>query len=422
MKILLGVCGGIAAYKSAELVRELQRGGADVQVVMTENAGRFVTALSLAALSGTQVLTSLWEPTTNETTSNGPQRFEMDHIRVAQEADAILIAPATANILAKLAHGIADDLLTTICLASRAPLLVAPAMNVNMWRHPATEANVATLRARGAVVIEPAHGELACGMVGDGRLATVEGIVESVFRLTHPRRDLVGETVLITAGGTREPIDPVRFLGNRSSGKMGIALAEAALARGAEVVVISAAEPAAELRCRQIAVTTADEMLRAVLEELPGASMVFMAAAVADYRVAEPATLKRKKSATLTLQLVENEDILMRVVRERRQRTLVVGFAAETHDLLAEARRKLRSKGADAIVANDVSRPQAGFESNENEGFLLTREREIPLPLSSKRGMADAIFNELIAAAEQLRSQSDHIASMDVSGVIYSNQ
>lgn len=422
MKILLGVCGGIAAYKSAELVRELQRGGAQVQVVMTANAERFITPLTLAGLSGSQVLTSLWAPSASETTTNEPQAFDMEHIRVAQEADAILVAPATANTLAKLAHGIADDLLTTICLASRAPLLIAPAMNVNMWQHPATKANVAALRTRGAVVIEPAHGELACGMVGEGRLASIEEIAASVFRVTRRKRDLAGETVLITAGGTREPIDPVRFLGNRSSGKMGVALADAALARGAEVILISAAGPVAELRCRQIAVTTAEEMLSAVLAELPRASMVFMAAAVADYRVAEPATHKRKKTPTLTLELVQNEDILMRVVRERRHGTLVVGFAAETHDLLEEAHRKLRSKGADAIVANDVSRADTGFESDENEGFLLTREREVPLPYSSKRVMADRLFDELIPFAERLDSESHPVVSIDAGESFYSKR
>jgi phosphopantothenoylcysteine decarboxylase/phosphopantothenate--cysteine ligase len=422
MKILLGVCGGIAAYKSAELVRELQRGGAEVQVVMTANAERFITPLTLAGLSGRQVLRSLWEPGTSETTRIEPQPFDIEHIRVAQETDAVVIAPATANILAKLAHGIADDLLTTICVASEAPLLLAPAMNVNMWQHPATKGNVATLRARGAVVIEPAHGELACGMVGEGRLASIDQIAESVFRVTRRERDLAGETVLVTAGGTREPIDPVRFIGNRSSGKMGVALAEAALARGAEVILISAAAPVAELRCRQITVTTAEQMLRAVLEELPRASMVFMAAAVADYRVAEPAIQKRKKTATLTLELVQNEDILMRVVRERRPGTLTVGFAAETNDVLEQARRKLRSKGADAIVANDVSRADAGFESDENEGFLLTREREIPLAHSSKRAMADVLFDELIPLAERLRSESDPLVWMETGRAIYSNR
>ncbi|HEX5282706.1 MAG TPA: bifunctional phosphopantothenoylcysteine decarboxylase/phosphopantothenate--cysteine ligase CoaBC [Bryocella sp.] len=422
MKILLGVCGGIAAYKSPELVRELQRGGAEVQVVMTASAERFITPLTLAGLSGKQVLTSLWEPATNEAAFSEPERFDMEHIRVAQEADAILIAPATANTLAKLALGIADDLLTTICLASQAPLLVAPAMNVNMWQHPATKDNVTALRARGALVIEPAHGKLACGMVGEGRLASIEEIAESVLGVTRRRRDLAAETVLITAGGTREPIDPVRFLGNRSSGKMGSALAEAALARGAEVILISAAKPLPELQCQQIAVTTAEEMLKAVLRELPRASMVFMAAAVADYRVAEPAVYKRKKTAALTLELVQNDDILMRVVRERRDGTLVIGFAAETHNLLEEARRKLRSKGADAIVANDVSRPDAGFESDDNEGFLLTQEREISLPLSSKRFMADALLDELIPLAERLRSASHPVVSIDVSESFSSNR
>jgi phosphopantothenoylcysteine decarboxylase/phosphopantothenate--cysteine ligase len=406
MKVLLGVCGGVAAYKAAELVRELQRRGAEVQVVMTANAERFIAPLTLAALSGRQVLGSMWEPARRESAAGEAETFDIEHIRVAQEADAVVIAPATANTLAKLAQGMADDLLTTICLASGAPLLVAPAMNVNMWQHAATQANVDMLRARGVVVIEPGEGELACRMVGAGRLAEIEEIAERVMGVGRARGELAGETVLITAGGTREAIDPVRFIGNRSSGKMGVALAAAALERGAEVILISAAGRAAELRCEQVAVTSADEMLRAVMEHLPLATMVFMAAAVADYRVAEPAILKRKKTAMLTLPLVATEDILRRVVRERRPGTLVVGFAAETHDVLGEARRKLREKGVDAMVANDVSRAETGFESEENEGVLIMRDEEIALPRSSKRAMAQRMLDGLARATERMRREA----------------
>lgn len=412
MKILLGVCGGIAAYKSAELVRDLQRAGAEVQVVMTADAARFIGPLTLASLSGKQVLTSLWAPSIPETTGIEPQSFEIEHIRLAQETDAILIAPATANTLAKLAHGIADDLLTTICLASRTPLLIAPAMNVNMWQHPATKTNVATLRTRGAAVIEPGQGELACGMIGEGRLAANSEIVSAVLHAARHTGNLSGETILITAGGTREPIDAVRFIGNRSSGKMGFALAEAALARGAKVILISAVKPPTELACQQIEVTTAGQMLTAVLNQLERASMLFMAAAVSDYRVINPATHKQKKTATLKLELVQNDDILMRAVRQRRHRTLIIGFAAETHDVLNEARRKLHAKGADAIVANDVSRIESGFETDLNEGVLITREEEFPFPLSSKRAMADAIFDRLIPIAKQLRDEHTQPSSV----------
>lgn len=408
MKILLGVCGGIAAYKAAELVRDLQRAGADVQVVMTGDATRFITPLTLASLSGKQVLSSLWSPSTAETTTTEPQSFDIEHIRLAQEADAILIAPATANTLAKLAHGNADDLLTTICLASRAPLLIAPAMNVNMWHHPATKHNITTLRTRGAVIIEPGQGDLACGMVGEGRLAANDRIIAAVLRTARRTGDLSGETILITAGGTREPIDAVRFIGNRSSGKMGFALAHAALARGAEVILISTVKPPSDLHCEHIRVATADQMLTAVLDQLPRASMLFMAAAVSDYRIQDPATHKRKKTPTLTLDLIQNDDILMRAIRDRSERTLVIGFAAETHDLLEEARRKLHTKGADAIIANDVSRADAGFETDLNEGILITRDQEFPLPHSSKRAMADAIFDRLVPITDRLRHNAAH--------------
>jgi len=397
MKILLGVTGGIAAYKAAELTRELQRRGAEVQVVMTAGAERFVTPLTLAALSGRQVLTSLWEPVVGEAVSGEAGTFDMEHIRVAQEIDAVVIAPATANTIAKLAHGLADDLLSTICLATKAPLLIAPAMNVNMWRHAATQENVATLRARGVRVIEPGAGYLACGMVGEGRLAEVVEIADAAFwavkEAGRKRDDLAGEVFLITAGGTREPIDPVRFLGNRSSGKMGVAVAQAAVARGAKVVLVTAAGADASLRCEQVVVGTAAEMQRAVMERLPEATVVVMAAAVADYRVKEVAAQKLKKRDSMVLELERNEDILRRVVVEKIPGTVVIGFAAETERVLEEGRRKLRAKGVDAMVANDVSRVDSGFEVDRNAGMLLMRDAEVELPPSSKRDMAERILD-----------------------------
>jgi len=397
MKILLGVTGGIAAYKAAELTRELQRRGAEVQVVMSAGAKRFVTPLTLAALSGRQVLTSLWEPVVGEAVSGEAGTFDMEHIRVAQEIDAVVIAPATANTIAKLAHGLADDLLSTICLATTAPLLIAPAMNVNMWRHAATQENVATLRARGVRVIEPGAGYLACGMVGEGRLAEVVEIADAAFwavkEAGRKRDDLAGEVFLITAGGTREPIDPVRFLGNRSSGKMGVAVAQAAVARGAKVVLVTAAGADASLRCEQVVVGTAAEMQRAVMERLPEATVVVMAAAVADYRVKEVAGQKLKKRDSMVLELERNEDILRRVVVEKIPGTVVIGFAAETERVLEEGRRKLRAKGVDAMVANDVSRVDSGFEVDRNAGMLLMRDAEVELPPSSKRDMAERILD-----------------------------
>ena len=395
MKVLLGVCGGIAAYKSAELVRELQRAGHFVQVVMTANAERFITPLTLATLSGNQVLQSLWSPAQLELSTAQPELFDIEHIRIAQEIDCVLIAPATANLLAALAHGEAGDLLTTICLATTAPLLLAPAMNVNMWHHPATQANLATLRQRGAIVIDPASGDLACGMVGAGRLAEPVDIVAVVKRTLKQIRDLAGHTILITAGGTREPIDPVRYLGNRSSGKMGRALAQAAMARGAEVIFITAAHEPLPATAQQINVNTAAEMQQAVLAHLPQVTIVIMAAAVSDYRVVAAAAQKLKKQSTLTLELTQTDDILRQIVHHRAPGTIVVGFAAETENVLAEGRRKLREKGVDVLIANDVSQPAAGFGGDQNAGTLLTASDEIALPLTSKRAMADSIMDYL---------------------------
>lgn len=414
MKILLGVAGGVAVYKAAELTRELLRRGAEVQVLLTAAAERFVTPLTFASLSGRQVLTSLWQPSESEFGPTGAP-FTIEHIRIAQEADALVIAPATADLLARLAHGLANDLLSTVALACPAPLLLAPAMNVVMWQHPATQANLALLRSRGAHIVPPGSGALACGMVGDGRLAEVTTIADAVFAAIAPprtaqtgggnsqprsrARDLTGRTILVTAGGTREPIDPVRFLGNRSSGRMGHALAEAALARGAQVILITAALGLPPLACEQIPVTTAAEMQRAVLAHLPRASVVLMAAAVADYRVATVAPHKLKKQPHLTLELTPNPDILRAIIAARRPGTLVIGFAAETAPLLeslrAEARRKLQEKGVDAIVANDVSTATSGFDVDHNAGILLTPTAEFTLPPGSKRQMADRILDHL---------------------------
>ncbi len=401
MKILLGVCGGVAAYKAAELTRELQRRDAEVQVVMTAGAERFITPLTFAALSGRQVLTSLWGPETGERAAEEPGPFDIEHIRIAQQAECLVIAPATANMIAKLAHGMADDLLTTLVLATTAPVVLAPAMNVNMWNHPATQANLATLRSRAVQVVEPNSGMLACGMVGAGRLAEPSDIADVVIASARPAphrqpNDLAGKTVLITAGGTREPIDAVRFLTNRSSGKMGFALAEAASSRGAHVILISTVPDRLTPEAwEHVRVSTAAEMQQACLAHLARASIVIMAAAVSDYRLLNPTSTKRKKTPTLTLELIQNDDILQQLVCHRRPGTLVVGFAAETEHVLEAGRRKLHSKGVDAIVVNDVSQSGSGFEANDNAGVLLTRDREIVLPLSSKRQMADRILDQL---------------------------
>jgi phosphopantothenoylcysteine decarboxylase / phosphopantothenate---cysteine ligase len=398
MRVLVGVCGGIAAYKAAELVRLLQQSEIEVEVAMTASAERFVTPLTFAALTGRTVFTSLWQPSGEATESSTD--FPIEHIALAQRVDAIVIAPATANILAKLAHGIADDFLTTVCLAAKAPLLVAPAMNVNMWQHPATQANVHILQSRGVHFIPPDAGYLACGMTGSGRLAAVETIATEVLSALDPRSDrtaLAGETILITAGGTREPVDPVRFLGNRSSGKMGYALAEEALARGARVLLVTASSLHPPRGCTVIRVSTAAEMSRAVLDHLPEATIVIKAAAVGDYRVRNLSPSKLRRNGPMTLELEPTDDIVAQVVGQRREGTLVIAFAAETEDLEANARAKLQRKGADAIVANDVSAHGLGFESDRNAGLFLTRDSVTPLPAGSKRNMAARILNEVTA-------------------------
>ena len=413
MKVIVGVTGGIAAYKAVELVRLFQTAGLDPHIVMTAAAQNFVQPLTFSAISGHKVITSLWEPQ-DPATQPDPESA-IAHIHEAQTASALIVAPATADIIAKFAHGLADDFLTTIYLATKAPILVAPAMNVNMHQHPATQANLDLLRARGVTIVEPGSGHLACGMTGSGRLADLPAIVEATIAAiaghaaSAPKRDLAGETILITAGGTREPIDPVRFIGNRSSGRMGYALAEAALARGARVIFITA--PTAlpiPSGVETLPVTTAAEMSDAVLARLPEATTVIMAAAISDYRLAEVPGHKLKREGPLTLSLIPTPDIISEVVARRTPGTLVIGFAAETENLLPNARAKLLRKGIDAIVANDVSSPALGFDSENNAGTFITHNTTTEIPATTKQTMAHRILDQLRPLRAGLPSPTLH--------------
>jgi phosphopantothenoylcysteine decarboxylase/phosphopantothenate--cysteine ligase len=404
MNVVLGVGGGIAAYKAAELARALAEREITVQVVMTRSAQEFVRPLTFAALTGRKVITEMFPAEQGEATLSSA----IEHIGVAQEAQALVVAPATANLLAKFAHGIADDFLTTLYLAFTGPVVLAPAMNTNMWRHAATQANLEVLRARGHAIVGPDDGFLACGTIGPGRLADPAAIADAVASILHPVRDLAGETVLVTAGPTEEPIDPVRFLSNRSSGKMGFALAEAAAARGARVILVSGpvslADPAG---VEVIRVNTAVEMRDAVLAHLPRATIIVKAAAVADYRVAEPAAHKIKKTAgNLSLELERTPDILAEAGRLKGDR-LLIGFAAETGDLVGEARRKLETKGCDMVVGNRVDAASGVFGSDENEVVLLLRTGEtVPLGRASKRELAGRIFDHALTLKAALHPAS----------------
>jgi phosphopantothenoylcysteine decarboxylase/phosphopantothenate--cysteine ligase len=403
-KVTVGVCGGVAAYKAVELVRALQQAGFDPHVVMTAAAEQFVTPLTFAAISGHKVITSLW---TGGEVPGGASSVE--HIEEAQTTGALIVVPATASILGKLANGIADDFLTTMYLATPAPVIIAPAMNVVMWQHPAVQANVATLRRRGNTIVEPGAGHLACGMVGSGRLADIGEIVAS-FLSSHSeaeepaselRHDLSGETVLVTAGGTREPIDGVRYLGNRSSGRMGYALAEEAQGRGARVILVSAPTAIPDPDgVELIPVVTAAEMRAAVLKALPEATLVLKAAAVADFRPTSPFAGKRHRSDGLNLTLEPTEDIVAEVVKRRQPGTLVIAFAAEIpepgEDAITRGREKLRRKGVDAIVVNDVSGPEAGFDTDRNAGTILFADGSVDIPLTTKRAMARRILDEAV--------------------------
>jgi phosphopantothenoylcysteine decarboxylase/phosphopantothenate--cysteine ligase len=404
LKVTVGVCGGIAAYKSVELVRLLQEAGLDPHVVMTRAAEEFVRPLTFAAISGHKVISSLWGEDAGSGRGEG-EESSVEHIEEAQTTRALIVAPATADMMAKLAHGLADDFLTTMALATEAPVIVAPAMNVRMWEHAATRANVETLRSRGVRVVEPGTGYLACGMVGGGRLAELPSIVAAVREALAEGtgstgvvavEDLAGETVLVTAGGTREAIDPVRFIGNRSSGRMGYAIAEAARCRGARVILVSAPTAlAAPSGVEMVSVVSAEEMRSAVMARLGEATVVVMAAAVSDYRVKNVAVQKLKRDGSRTLELEATEDILREASAKRRAGALVVGFAAETEDVLANGRAKLERKGVDAVVANDVSSNETGFDAERNAGWFLTRDAAIEIPAMSKAGMAGLILDEV---------------------------
>ena len=393
MRITLGVTGGVAAYKAAELVRRLQQDAFTIQVVMTRAAREFIAPLTFAALTGQKVITDLFVETSGEANLESA----IEHIAVAQRTDLLLVAPATADILAKFARGIADDFLTTLYLASTAPVVVAPAMNVNMWNHAATQENVEALRVRGVKIVDPDEGYLACGMTGAGRLAGQEAIIAAVHEALHAMRDFAGEKVLVTAGPTRENIDPVRYLTNRSSGKMGYAVAEAAARRGAHVILVSGPTwldtPAGVER---IEVQSAEEMHRAVLEKVATCSIVIFAAAVADYRPAEPNGQKIKRNREpLTLSLEPTPDILASVARNKGER-FIVGFAAETEHVAENARQKLVAKNADLIVANDVSADGAGFDHDTNIVTLFSRDgRDVPLPRMTKPEVAQRILDEV---------------------------
>ncbi len=404
MRITLGVTGGVAAYKSAELVRRLQQEGHTVQVVMTRAARQFITPLTFAALSGQKVITDLFA-----SSQDGEANLEsaIEHIAMAQRTDLLLIAPATADTLAKFARGLADDFLSTLYLASTAPVVLAPAMNVNMWQHPATQENLATLRARGVHIVEPEEGYLACGMTGPGRLAAQEEIVKAVQEVLQAKHDLAGEMVLVTAGPTCEDIDPVRFITNRSSGKMGYAIAEAAARRGAKVVLVSGPTALdAPENVERLDVRTTEQMLQTVQKHFSACSMAIFAAAVADYRAANPSSSKIKRSKeALTLRLEPNPDILASVARDKGER-LIVGFAAETDHVAENARKKLAAKNADLIVANDVTAEGAGFNVDSNIVTLFSRDgRDLPLPRMSKADVAQRILDEALRLRGVLRSK-----------------
>ncbi|HEY8563066.1 MAG TPA: bifunctional phosphopantothenoylcysteine decarboxylase/phosphopantothenate--cysteine ligase CoaBC [Pyrinomonadaceae bacterium] len=417
-RVGLGVCGGIAAYKAIEALRLLQKRNCDVRVAMTRHATEFIQPLTFRALTENYVLVDDYDPLNPD---------PIAHINFSQNIDLLLVVPATANVLAKFANGVADDFLSSTYLASNAPVMVAPAMNVTMWNHPATQRNIARLKEDGVHFVEPIAGELACKTVGTGKLEDVENIADQALRLmehelrTTARKteklqdesskdlksgipdfnspDLTGEKILVTVGGTREAIDPVRFISNHSSGKMGFAVAEAARKRGARVTVVcgvTTVEPPAGVEV--VKAVSAEEMYRAVMSELPETSIFIGAAAVADYRPRNAANAKIKKTDRdfLTLELEKTPDILSNVSKNRHPGLLVVGFAAETNDVLGYARSKMDRKNLDLVVANDITRKGAGFNSDTNVATLLTRESEIEMPLMPKRELADKILDEVI--------------------------
>jgi phosphopantothenoylcysteine decarboxylase / phosphopantothenate---cysteine ligase len=434
-RVGLGVAGGIAAYKAIEVLRLLQKANCEVRVAMTEHATQFVQPLTFRALTGEYVLVDDYAPENPD---------PIAHVNFSQNIDLLLIVPATANILAKFANGIADDFLSSTYLAANAPVMVAPAMNVSMWNHPATQRSIAQLKKDGVHFVEPVAGELACKTVGTGKLEDVENIVaqalkvlslksevlspeskvlspepevtsESAGILTQDSRlktqDLKGERLLITTGGTREEIDPVRYISNHSSGKMGFAIAERARERGAEVIVVAgnvSVTPPENVKV--INAVSAEAMHQAVMSEIENATVYIGAAAVADYRPAKRAASKIKKTADkLVIELERTKDILAEVSKNRHNRLIVVGFAAETNDVENYARAKMQKKNLDLIVANDVSRRNSGFGTDNNQGFILSRrdEKPIEIPLVSKREMADKILDEVVKFRDEGRETRD---------------
>jgi len=404
MKVALGVSGGIAAYKAAEIVRLLQDRGIGVQVVMTRSAQEFVRPLTFAALSGEKVITGMFVPGDEPEEQAANIDSAIEHIAVAQSIDALVVAPATADLLAHFAQGIASDFLTTLYLATTAPVIVAPAMNVNMWNHPATQANLQILRQRGVEIVEPGAGYLACGMIGAGRLAGNETIIAAVMEALGASQDFSGETVLITAGPTREKIDPVRYLTNRSSGRMGCALAETALRRGARVLLVmgpTGLTPPGAAELTQVEST--EEMRDAVLKLLPQASVVIKTAAVSDYRPKAAASQKIKRKGGMTLELEATPDILKELSLKKGAQ-IVVGFAAETENVLENARQKLMSKNLDAIVVNDVSREGVGFDSDRNAVTIMTRQEVIEVPETTKWEVAQRVLDQVVRLRQHRKS------------------
>jgi len=401
MKVALGVTGGIAAYKAAEIVRLLQDRGIRVQVIMTRAAQEFVRPLTFAALSGEKVITGMFSPG-QEHDANIDSAIE--HIAVAQSIDALLVAPATADVLAHFAQGIASDFLTTLYLASTAPVIVGPAMNVNMWNHPATQANLEVLRRRSVKIVDPDSGYLACGMTGSGRLAENEAIVAATLEALGASQDLTGETVLITAGPTREKIDPARYITNRSSGRMGYAVAEAALRRGARVLLVSGPTALTPPGSAEITrVESTEQMRDAVLNLLPQSTIVVKTAAVSDYRAKSVSGQKIKRKGPLTLELEPTADIL-KEISASKQSQIIVGFAAETENVLENARQKLASKKLDAIVVNDVSRENIGFDSERNAVTILTHDDVVEVPETTKWEVAQRVLDQVVRLRQRRQS------------------
>jgi phosphopantothenoylcysteine decarboxylase/phosphopantothenate--cysteine ligase len=401
MKIALGVTGGIAVYKAAEIVRLLQDRGIRVQVIMTRAAQEFIKPLTFAALSGEKVITGMFS-SGEEAAPNIDSAIE--HIAVAQSIDALVVVPATADVLAQFAQGIARDFLTTLYLATTAPVVVAPAMNVNMWNHPATQANLEILRRRGVKIVEPGSGYLACGMVGAGRLAENDAIVSAVLEALGASQDLAGETVLITAGPTREKIDPVRYLTNRSSGRMGYALAEAASRRGARVLLVSGPTAITPPGAAEVTrVESTEEMRDAVMKLLPQASIVIKTAAVADYRPKSAAAQKIKRKGPMTLELEATADIL-KDLSVKKKNQIIIGFAAETENVLENARQKLVSKDLDAIVVNDVSREGVGFDSDRNAVTIITHQEVVEVPETTKWEVAQRVLDQVVVLRQRRKA------------------